>query len=90
MTTITIKYTTGVYTHAGWRSETVTAQAAKISDKRARVTEVIDVGENGNTGYASITGAKRQQYSVGAVAGREVGKIKNLSSCGIVNPQAAA
>lgn len=71
-----IKYNTAVYTPAGWRAETVTARAEKLSDKRARVLEVLDVGGNGNTGWASRTGARRQQYSVGGVARREVGQIK--------------
>jgi hypothetical protein len=71
-----IKYTTSVYTPAGWRAETVTARAEKISDKRSRVVEVLDVGGNGADGWASRTGARRQQYSVGGVARREVGTVK--------------
>tara|TARA_R110000765_G_scaffold329068_1_gene419975 strand:- start:43 stop:324 length:282 start_codon:yes stop_codon:yes gene_type:complete len=81
----TITYTTAVYTLAGWRPETVTARAKPLSPKRVEVVEVLDVGENGNAGYASRTGAKRQQYSVGGVAAREVGKIKNLSACEIIS-----
>lgn len=82
--TITIKYETSVFTEAGWRSETVTALAEKITEKRARVVEVLDIGNNGASGYASRTGAKRQTYSVGGVAQREVGKIKILSKCEVV------
>ena len=82
---ITITYTTAVYTPAGWRPETVTALATQLSPRRAEIIRVIDVGQNGNAGYASRTGANRQKYSVGGVAAREIGKIKNLSACEIIN-----
>jgi hypothetical protein len=79
-----IKYNTSVFTPAGWRSEEVTARVEPISAARARVVEVIDVGGNGNAGWASRTGAKRQQYSVGGVARREVGAVKLLSKAEVV------
>ena len=87
MNYLTITYTTAVFTPAGWRPETVTARAKSLSPKRAQVVEVMDIGENGNAGYASRTGAKRQQYSVGLVADRETGKIKNLSACEIISTE---
>jgi hypothetical protein len=74
-----IKYTTSVFTPAGWRSEEVTARVEPISAARARVVDVIDIGGNGNTGWGSRTGAKRQQYSVGGVAKRELGAVKIVS-----------
>jgi hypothetical protein len=74
-----IKYTASVKTPAGWRSELITAKAEQISDKRLRVTDVIDIGGNGSTGFASRTGAKRQQYDVGYFASLEVGAIKLLN-----------
>ena len=76
-----IKYTSSVKTAAGWRSELITAKAEAISPKRVRVVEVIDIGGNGSTGYASRTGAKRQQYSVNYFAQQQLGLTKNLSSC---------
>lgn len=79
-----IKYNTAVFTPAGWRSEVVTAQAEAISLKRLRVTQVLDIGGNGSTGYGSRTGAKRQQYNVGGVALREVGAVKLLGKVEIV------
>jgi len=82
---ITIEYNSSVHTPAGWRSETITAQAVKISEKRARVVRVDDIGGNGKAGYASRTGAKRQTYNVGGVAQREIGKIKILSACTILS-----
>ena len=86
---ITITYTTAVYTPAGWRPETVTAIAKSISPRRVQVVEVLDIGANGKSGYASRTGANRQKYSVGGVAAREIGKIKNLSACEILQEAAA-
>lgn len=74
-----IKYNTSVFTPAGWRNELVTARVEQITPARARVVEVIDVGGNGNKGYASRTGANRQQYNVGGVAKRETGTIKLIS-----------
>ena len=76
---IIIKYTASVKTPAGWRSELITAKAEQISDKRLRVTDVIDIGGNGATGYASRTGAKRQRYDVGYFASLQVGAIKLLN-----------
>lgn len=81
MTTITITYSTSVFTPAGWRDEIVTAKAELISEKRARVIEVLDIGGKGNTGYGSRTGAKRQAYHVGGIAKRELDQVKILSKC---------
>jgi len=81
MQTITVEYSTSVFTPAGWRNETVTATLELISPKRGRVLCVTDIGGNGTSGYGSRTGAKRQRYHVGGVAMREEGKIKNLSAC---------
>lgn len=77
---VLIRYKAAVLTPAGWRSEVITAQAENLSDKRCRVTAVLDIGGNGSTGYASRTGAKRQQYNVGGVAAREIGKVKLTGS----------
>ena len=79
-----IKYNTAVFTPAGWRSEVVTAQAEAISPKRLRVTQVLDIGGNGSTGYGSRTGAKRQAYNVGGVALREIGAVKLLGKVEVV------
>lgn len=78
---IKINYETSVYlpNMGGFRSIRVTAKAEKVSDKRCKIIEVLDVDGEGTTGYASRTGAKRQQYNVGNVARREVGKVKIIS-----------
>jgi hypothetical protein len=81
---VTIKYNASVFTPAGWRPEVITAVAELISEKRARVVEVLDIGGNGVTGYGSRTGAKRQAYHVGGIAKREDGRVKILSSCEVV------
>ena len=78
---ITITYSSSVFTAAGWRSVTVTALAKLLSAKRAEVVEVVDIDGEGAVGYASRTGAKRQQYNVGGTARREVGAVKLLSKC---------
>lgn len=74
-----IRYNTSVFTPAGWRSEEVTARVEPITSARAKVVEVLDIGGNGNSGYASRTGAKRQAYNVGGVAKREIGAVKLVS-----------
>lgn len=79
-----IKYGTSVFTPAGWRLEEVTARVEPISAARVKVVEVIDIGGNGNSGYASRTGAKRQQYNVGGVAKRELGEVKLVSRAVVV------
>lgn len=84
-TKITVRYTISVNCQCGWRSEVCTAVAEKISEKRAKIIDVIDVGGNGTSGYASRTGANRQKYSVSYFASNEIGKIKNLSSVSILN-----
>jgi hypothetical protein len=78
---ITITYNSSVFTPAGWRGVVVTAKAELLSAKRAEVVEVVDIDGEGAVGYASRTGAKRQQYNVGGTAKREVGAVKVLSKC---------
>lgn len=80
---ITIKYTTGVYTAAGWRSVTVTAEAERTSAGMATVTRVTAIDGDAPAGTMSRTGAQRQQYHGTGVAAREVGARKRLSSCSI-------
>lgn len=78
---VTITYNGTVLTQAGFRGVTMKALAEKISEKRARVTEIISIdGEEVNFGM-SRTGSKRQTYNGISAAKREIGKIKNLSSC---------
>jgi hypothetical protein len=55
--------------------------AELLSAKRAKVVKVDDIDGEGAVGYASRTGAKRQQYSVGGTAKREVGAVKILAKC---------
>jgi len=78
-----IKYKSSVQTKAGWRSVDITAQAEKLSEKRCIIAHVIDIDGN-LSGYASRTGAKRQEYSVDYFASQQTGLIKNLSSVEVV------
>lgn len=82
---ITVKYNASVLVNAGWKSVEITAKAEKISEKRCTITEVVDVDGEGTSGYASRTGAKRQQYNVGYIAGREVGLTKVISKLTVLN-----
>ncbi len=85
METITIKYNGTVLTPAGFRSVEMTANAEKISEKRARVLEVLTINGEEVRANMSRTGANRQKfYGIGA-ASREEGKTKNLSTCKLVN-----
>ena len=84
MLTITIEYTTGVFTPAGWRSVTITAEADQTSAGMATVTAVTAIdGEDPAYGM-SRTGARRQQFNGLAIALREAGARKRLSACTIV------
>ena len=82
-TTLQIKYAGSVKCAAGFRSVTITANAEKISDKRVKILEVVDIDGDG-VGYNSRTGANRQKYNGHYTAQLEAGKINNLSSCEVV------
>jgi len=85
METITIKYNGTVLTPAGFRSVEMTAKAEKISEKRAKVSEVLEIDGEEVTANMSRTSANRQKfYGIGAAA-REKGKIKNLSACKVAH-----
>jgi len=75
-----ITYSSSVKTPAGWRSVTVTADAQEVSEKRVKVIKVTDIDGEGNSGFASRTGANRQKYNLGFFAEAEAGKLKNKSS----------
>ena len=80
MNTITIQYNAAIQLPVGWRSVKITATAEKISEKRVKIITVDDIDGNGNTGYVSRTGGKRQRYNIGGIASSEEGKIKNIST----------
>ena len=78
---ITITYTTSVFTQAGWRPVTISAEAEQVSAGMARVIRVIKIDGEDPVGYTSRTGALRQQYHAAGIAQREVGARKRLSAC---------
>jgi hypothetical protein len=79
-----IEYTASVFTAAGWRSVAITADAERVSDGMARVVAVTAIdGEDPRPGM-SRTGARRQQFNGAAIAAREVGARKRLSSCSLL------
>jgi hypothetical protein len=75
-----IKYSGSVLTPAGFRGVEFEATAEKISEKRAKVIEVLTIDGEDVISNMSRTGSF---YGVGA-ASREEGKTKNLSSCKIL------
>lgn len=84
MPTITIDYSASVFTPAGWRNVTITAEAEQTSKAMATVTKVTAIdGEDPAYGM-SRTGARRQQYNGKAIAEREVGARKRLSACAVL------
>ena len=76
-----LRYKTAVKTPAGFRQVMVTAEAEPLSDKRAKVLRLVDCDGEGSSGWASRTGAKRQQYSIDYLSRHVVGQIKNRSAC---------
>lgn len=84
MESITLEYSASVYTAAGWRSVTITAQAEKVSPAMARVTEVKLIDGEAPAYGMSRTGARRQQYNGHGIAQREVGLKKRISACAVV------
>ena len=80
MDKITIEYKGSVHTPAGFRGVDMLAIAEKISDKRAKVIELIAIDGEEIKANMSRTGANRQKFYGYGVARHEEGKIKNLSS----------
>jgi hypothetical protein len=78
---IIIEYTASVFTPAGWRSVTITAQAAQTSKAMATVTKVVAIDGEDPTHDMSRTGARRQAFNGKAIALREEGARKRLSAC---------
>lgn len=80
-----ITYTVGIKVPAGWRSVDVVAEATKITEKMAVVTEVTTIdGEEPST-CQSRTGASRQSFNGFFWAGLQVGTRKRLSACKILD-----
>jgi len=81
MNTIKIKYSTSVFTPAGWRSVWVRANAVMVSAKMAEVTEVSKIGGEDPVRSMSVSGSKRQAFDGISISQREVGAKKRLSAC---------
>jgi hypothetical protein len=84
MNTIKIKYSTSVFTPAGWRSVCIRAIANKISEKMAEVTEVTAIDGDAPVNNMSRNGSRRQRYNGKSISLREVGAKKRLSACSIL------
>jgi hypothetical protein len=79
-----IEYSASVFTPAGWRNVTITADAERISAGMGRVVSVRAIDGSAPVGTLSRTGARRQEYHASGVASREVGARKRLSACRII------
>jgi len=79
-----IEYSASVFTPAGWRNVTITADAERISAGMGRVVSVRAIDGSSPVGTLSRTGARRQEYHASGVASREVGARKRLSACRII------
>lgn len=80
-----IKYNSSVLVDAGWRSIYIIAEVdLNKSGKKGTVTKVIDVDGDGNSGYTSRTGAKRQKYNIDYIVKREIDTIKLISKCEVI------
>lgn len=84
-----VRYNTSVFTPAGWRSVTMTAEV-EPTGKMATVLKVLTIDGEEVKPTMSRTGAKRQQYHGTGIAQREEGKRKRLSACEILKQSAAA
>lgn len=85
-----VKYNASVYTPAGWRGVTITAEVElSASSKMATVVKVIAIDGEKVQPTMSRTGAKRQKYHGTGVAAREEGKRKRLSACEVLKQSAA-
>lgn len=84
MDVYTIEYRGSVSTPAGFRNVSFLARAEPISDKRVRVIDVLEIDGDYVDARMSRTGANRRRYDGIAAARREAGKIKNLSSCRMI------
>lgn len=80
---LTLIYSLGVSTPAGWRQVSVTARAVQVSPGMAQVSEVLTIDGEAPAYGMSRTGASRQKYDGRYVARSEVGKRKRLSACTI-------
>jgi hypothetical protein len=81
---ITAEYNSSVLVGAGWRSVTIKAELEKITEKRAKVSRVLEVDGETSLGWTSRTGARRQQYNSASTASRETGKVKIISKLNVL------
>ena len=84
MESIKIKYSTSVFTPAGWRSVWVQANAVMTSSKMAEVTEVCKIAGEDPARSMSVSGSRRQAFDGISISQRELGAKKRLSACSIL------
>lgn len=77
---VTVEYRGSVNTRAGWRSVYFKAVAEKISEKRVKIVQVLELDDTPPVRRCPEQGANRQKYNGQYFANQEVGKVKNIST----------
>lgn len=77
---VTVEYRGRVNTRAGWRSVYFKAVAEKISEKRVKIVQVLELDDTPPSANMPRTVANRQKYNGQYFANQEVGKVKNISN----------
>jgi hypothetical protein len=77
---VTVEYRGRVNTRAGWRSVYFKAVAEKISEKRVKIVQVLELDDTPPRSNTPCTGTNRQKYNGQYFANQQVGKIKNIST----------
>ena len=77
---VTVEYRGSVNTRAGWRSVYFKAVAEKISEKRVKIVQVLELDDTPPSANMPRTVANRQKYNGQYFANQEVGKVKNISN----------
>jgi hypothetical protein len=85
---IQVSYSASVFVPANWRQVRIEAMARQISPGMAEVAEVLAINGEVPSGHQSRTGAARQRFNGQAIAAREVGARKRLSTCDVLEAAA--
>lgn len=77
---VTVSYKTEVFTELGWKFVEITAEAKPLNTTLVKVSRVLYINSKPPVGFV---GDKRSGFNAVAIARREVGVSKRLSSCTI-------
>ena len=80
-----IEYKGSMLTNDGWQNVKVTAKAEQVSKKKVKILKVTAINGDPIDRWMLWAGTTRPSFSGDFFAEREVEKIKNLSSCVIID-----